>query len=196
MTDKLERLSVGRFDYDGLFTVVPTHNDAQYEGLRKLVEERNPKVIGINESDAWQHADGITANEKRRLIDALGPTHAAKIKSAEMLAVGTAVMPGSGSDLAAPDAVELAVEQGVGAPFTRPTGAAIGRVRDIPDAGSRYVTHLLASISQPLAGLRVVVDCAYGAASAVAPNFASLGLARMLGGQSDAARKHAEALLK
>ena len=83
----VERYSVGRFDYDGIYTLVPTHNDAQYEGLRKLVDQKNPKVIGINESDAWQHADGITANEKRRLVEALGP-HAAKIKSAEMLAVG------------------------------------------------------------------------------------------------------------
>lgn len=83
----VERLSVGRFDYDGLFKVVPTHNDAQFEGLRKLVDERKPKVIGINESDAWNHADGLTANEKRRLMGALGP-HAARVKSAEMLAVG------------------------------------------------------------------------------------------------------------
>ena len=83
----VERLSIGRFDYEGLFKVVPTHNDAQYEGLRKLVDERNPKVIGINESDAWNHADGLTANEKRRLMSALGP-HAARVKSAEMLAVG------------------------------------------------------------------------------------------------------------
>ena len=58
----------------------------------------------------------------------------------------------------------IAIEQGVGVPFTRPTGAAIGRVRDVPDAGSRYIAHLLASTPQPLAGLRVVVDCAYGAA--------------------------------
>ena len=65
-----------------------------------------------------------------------------------------------------PDALEVEVEQGVGASFTRPTGAAIGRVRDVPDAGSRYIAHLLASTPQPLAGLRVVVDCAYGAASA------------------------------
>jgi Xaa-Pro aminopeptidase len=83
----VERLSVGRFDYDGLFKVFPTHNDAQYEGLRKLVEERNPKTIGINESDAWNHADGITANEKRRLMEALGP-FGSRVKSAEMLAVG------------------------------------------------------------------------------------------------------------
>jgi Xaa-Pro aminopeptidase len=84
----VERLSIGRFDYDGLFTVVPTHNDAQYEGLRKVVEERKPRVIGINESDAWNHADGLTANEKRRLMDALGATYAPRTRSAEMLAVG------------------------------------------------------------------------------------------------------------
>jgi Xaa-Pro aminopeptidase len=84
----VERYSIGRFDYDGLYTMVPTPNDGQHEGLRKLVDEKNPKVIGINESDAWNHADGITANEKRRLVEALGSTHAAKIKSAEMVAVG------------------------------------------------------------------------------------------------------------
>jgi Xaa-Pro aminopeptidase len=84
----VERLSIGRFDYEQLFTVVQTHNDAQYDGLRKVVEERDPKVIGINESDAWNHADGLSANEKRRLTAALGPKYAARFKSAEMLAVG------------------------------------------------------------------------------------------------------------
>ena len=69
-----------------------------------------------------------------------------------------------------PDAIELAVEERVGQPFTRPTGAAVGRVRDLPDAGSRYVDHLLACSPQSLAGLRVVVDCAHGAASTVAPD--------------------------
>ena len=75
-------------DYDRLFTPVPTANDAQYEGLRQLVDEKKPRVIGINESDAWNHADGITANEKRRLLAALGPDHSARVKSAEYLAVG------------------------------------------------------------------------------------------------------------
>jgi Xaa-Pro aminopeptidase len=84
----VERVSIGRFNYDGLFTLIPTHNDLQYEGLRKYVEERNPKVIGINESDAWNHADGLTANEKRRMMEALGPTLGARVRSAELLAVG------------------------------------------------------------------------------------------------------------
>jgi phosphoglucosamine mutase len=69
-----------------------------------------------------------------------------------------------------PDAVELAVEEGLGCPFPRPTGADVGRVRELPDAGDRYVEHLLASTPQPLAGLRVVVDCAHGAAASVAPD--------------------------
>ena len=59
----VERLSVGRFDYDGLFEVVRTHNERQYEGLRELIEERDPQVIGVNMSERWNHADGLTANE-------------------------------------------------------------------------------------------------------------------------------------
>lgn len=84
----VERYSVGRFDYDRLYTLVPTANDAQWAGLRALVDRTQPKVIGINESEHWNHADGITANEKRLLLQALGPDHAARVKSAEMLAVG------------------------------------------------------------------------------------------------------------
>jgi Xaa-Pro aminopeptidase len=84
----VERYSIGRFDYDRVYTAVPTSNDGQYEGLRQLVAEKSPKVIGINESDAWNHADGITANEKRRLLAALGPEFSARVKSAELLAVG------------------------------------------------------------------------------------------------------------
>jgi Xaa-Pro aminopeptidase len=84
----VERTSIGRFDYDGLFTVLKTHNDAQYEGLRKYVEERDPKVIGVNMSEAWNHADGLTATERDNLFKALGPKYTPRVKSAEMLAVG------------------------------------------------------------------------------------------------------------
>jgi Xaa-Pro aminopeptidase len=84
----VERMSIGRFDYDRLYPVVSTPNDGQWEGLRKVVEERQPKVIGVNTSDAWSHADGLTANEKDSLHRALGPTYAARVRSAEMLAVG------------------------------------------------------------------------------------------------------------
>jgi len=83
----VEAISVGRFDYSGLFDLYRTHNDSQYVGLRRLVEERNPRRIGINVSDAWNHADGLTHNEYLRLEEALGPW-AERLTSAEMLAVG------------------------------------------------------------------------------------------------------------
>ncbi len=70
-----------------------------------------------------------------------------------------------------PDDIEAEIEATVEAgPLAgRPTGAAIGRVRDAPDAGERYISHLLSAVPTRLDGLRVVVDCAHGAASAVAP---------------------------
>ena len=83
----VDALSVGRFDYDGLFELYRTHNDSQYVGLRRLVEERRPRRIGINVSDAWNHADGLSHNEYVRLVEALGPW-AERLTSAEMLAVG------------------------------------------------------------------------------------------------------------
>ena len=68
------------------------------------------------------------------------------------------------------DAVEDAVEARCGRPHeSRPTGSAVGRVREDPAAVADYTAHLLATISTPLTGLRVVVDCANGAAAVLAP---------------------------
>ncbi len=62
--------------------------------------------------------------------------------------------------------IEAAVEEGA---HTRPIGAAIGRLRTADDAVERYGAHLLNAQPTRLDGLHVVVDCANGAASAVAP---------------------------
>jgi len=40
--DAVEHLSIGRFDYDGLFTLEKTDNDGQWAGLRKVVDARDP----------------------------------------------------------------------------------------------------------------------------------------------------------
>ncbi|HEY2641633.1 MAG TPA: phosphoglucosamine mutase [Streptosporangiaceae bacterium] len=52
--------------------------------------------------------------------------------------------------------------------------AGFGRVRDAIDEGERYLAHLLSTVPDrrggALAGLRVVVDCAHGAATAYAPS--------------------------
>jgi phosphoglucosamine mutase len=68
-----------------------------------------------------------------------------------------------------PDEIEDAIERRLDEPWERPTGAGVGRVRRLVDAADRYVTGLLAATPNRLEGLRVVVDCAHGAASEVAP---------------------------
>jgi len=69
-----------------------------------------------------------------------------------------------------PDAVEDEIAARVHSrERQRPTGARIGRVRDVPEAAGRYVDHLLLATPHSLDGVRVVVDCAHGAASVVAP---------------------------
>ena len=67
------------------------------------------------------------------------------------------------------DALEDDIEDALAQHPSLPTGADVGRVSDVADAGSEYVEHLLASLPQSLAGVRVVLDCANGAASVVAP---------------------------
>ena len=53
---------------------------------------------------------------------------------------------------------------------TGPTGTGIGRViEEAPDAQERYLAHLKEAVSTDLSGIKVVVDCANGAASQVAP---------------------------
>ena len=56
-----------------------------------------------------------------------------------------------------------------GVAVERPVGAAVGRVRDAAGAVDRYLDHLRDAMPLSLAGLHVVVDCAHGAASMVAP---------------------------
>jgi phosphoglucosamine mutase len=67
------------------------------------------------------------------------------------------------------DAVEAAIEKRMGEPWSRPTGRDVGRVFNDNDAAGQYVDHLLASVKTPITGLKIVVDCANGAASYVAP---------------------------
>lgn len=60
--------------------------------------------------------------------------------------------------------------------FPRPVGCGVGRISRLRDAGERYVRHAKSTINVTLEGLRVVVDCANGAASAYTPRLlAGLG---------------------
>ena len=68
------------------------------------------------------------------------------------------------------DELEDAIEARIGEAWRRPAGAEVGRIRPFPEGAERYVEHLLATLPASLDGLTVVVDCANGAASSVAPD--------------------------
>jgi phosphoglucosamine mutase len=55
-------------------------------------------------------------------------------------------------------------------PWQRPIGAGVGRVHDLLDGAEHYAQHLVGTATHGLDGLTVVVDCANGAASDVAPS--------------------------
>jgi phosphoglucosamine mutase len=69
-----------------------------------------------------------------------------------------------------PDDLEAEIEAEIEAGWRkpRPTGAAIGRVTASQHGAAQYVAHLLAAAPTSLSGIKVVVDCANGAASSVA----------------------------
>jgi phosphoglucosamine mutase len=129
---------------------------------------------------------GLTSAGAEVLLAGVVPTPALAHLTAEtgadlgiMISASHNPMPDNGIKLFSrgghklPDALEAAIERTVlsGSPEgQRPTGAAIGRVRVLPDAGERYAQHLLATLDAPLSGLHLVVDCAHGAAAATAPD--------------------------
>ncbi|HYN94472.1 MAG TPA: phosphoglucosamine mutase [Pilimelia sp.] len=100
-----------------------------------------------------------------------------------MLSASHNPMPDNGIKLFAagghklPDDVEDQIEAAIGAAaagtpgaaWRRPTGAAVGRVDDLLDGAEHYINPRVGTVPHPLAGVRVVVDCANGAAAEVAP---------------------------
>jgi phosphoglucosamine mutase len=68
------------------------------------------------------------------------------------------------------DSMEREIERRLYEEWDRPVGADVGRVRTLPDASDRYVEHLLSLAPETLAGLRVVIDGAHGAAAHLAPD--------------------------
>lgn len=67
------------------------------------------------------------------------------------------------------DLVEAQIESRLGEPWDRPVGLNVGRIIQDESAKERYIKYLLSTITENLNGLKVVVDCANGAASYVAP---------------------------
>ena len=67
------------------------------------------------------------------------------------------------------DALEQEIEAHLGEDWQRPTGADVGRVRPYAPTVEEYAAHLVRTLDGPIRPLRVVLDCAHGAASEVGP---------------------------
>jgi phosphoglucosamine mutase len=104
------------------------------------------------------------------LTEALGATFGVVISASHNPAQDNGIKFFGRGGVKLPDTVEDEIEARLG---SRPKVTSFGRVSDAAAEQERYLDHLLATLpagpGQALAGLRVVADCAHGAAYRLAP---------------------------
>jgi Xaa-Pro aminopeptidase len=59
--------------------------DEQWQALKQLIEEKNPKVIGINRSRTFAFTDGLSSGELQGMSEALGERWTSRFRDAEGL---------------------------------------------------------------------------------------------------------------
>jgi phosphoglucosamine mutase len=102
-------------------------------------------------------------------------TDALKADLGVMLSASHNPMPDNGIKILArggvklDDAIETAIEKRLREPWDRPTGAGVGRVTSYDAAVTDYARHLVGTVDGSLEGIKVVLDCAQGAASEAGP---------------------------
>jgi Metallopeptidase family M24 len=89
-SEAVEKLAIARYDVGNLLRgawdidVRPN----QWEALVKIIQDRNPKKIGLNVSANYAHADGLSHSEHDTLMARLPVAFRSRVVSAERLAVG------------------------------------------------------------------------------------------------------------
>lgn len=86
---KVERFAIARYAVQDLFKKAwdKEQDPDQWQALVNLINAKNPKKIGINQSRHFALADGITATEHDLLMSALTEKQRASVVSAEPLAI-------------------------------------------------------------------------------------------------------------
>lgn len=82
----IERINVSMTDTKDLYATPWSgrrHHSEQWALLRRIVEERDPKRIGINVGRVQWAAGGLTHNLYKQLVEALPPTYVDRLVSAE-----------------------------------------------------------------------------------------------------------------
>ncbi|WGK65013.1 M24 family metallopeptidase [Croceiramulus getboli] len=85
----IERLAVARYNVGKNITSAwdKEKQPDQWARLVELIEERNPRYIGVNYSDDWGIADGLVKTDYEAFMEVLPPTYESRVISAEQLAV-------------------------------------------------------------------------------------------------------------
>ncbi|HOK64238.1 MAG TPA: M24 family metallopeptidase [Bacillota bacterium] len=90
-SDGLEKITIAR-GRTGLFPMYEPvwieEEPDEWHVLARIVEERDPKSIGINVSEVFAFGDGLSHSEYVNLMEALGPIYRERVRSAERLALG------------------------------------------------------------------------------------------------------------
>jgi Xaa-Pro aminopeptidase len=86
---EMEYLAVARYDVGKVFKRAwdPDQQPDQWAQLASIIQERDPKKIGVNKAEHYGHADGLTANDYELLLKSLNKKLHPRIVSAERLAV-------------------------------------------------------------------------------------------------------------
>ena len=163
-------------------------DDARNRGIKpKAVIGRDPRISG--EFLAAAIAAGLSSSGVDVFDAGVLPTPATAFLTADldadfgvMISASHNPAPDNGIKFFArgghklPDDVEDQIEAAMAGEKLSPVGAAVGHVQRFADAEDRYIVHLLRSLPNRLEGLKVVVDCAHGAAAGVSPQvFADAG---------------------
>lgn len=86
---EVEALAVARYDVGSVFKKAwdKDRQPDQWKRLAEIIEDRDPKKIGINQSKYFGLADGITATDKEQMLSNLSHKYRTRVTSAEKLAI-------------------------------------------------------------------------------------------------------------
>jgi Xaa-Pro aminopeptidase len=88
--DGVQRVAVARYDVGEAFPMAwdPATQPDQWGRVADLLAAADPARIGVNSSEVFPLADGLSATERAAFVDRLPPALASRIVSAEAAAIG------------------------------------------------------------------------------------------------------------
>lgn len=85
----VQTFAIARYDVGKSFKKAwdPEAQPDQWKALVQLIQEKNPKKIGLNYADDYGHADGLTHTDYVEFLEKLPESYKTKVQSAQTLAV-------------------------------------------------------------------------------------------------------------